>query len=140
GYYPPMYTPSGSERGVFNPLCYELLGVRFDPRTKEFHIPITKDGLSIDEAQKYFNARSFSNSLPFPNLPTNFLGNHALSAAPLTNEVEVFGVSVGYTQFTPESCWEDYDFSPWRYTTNPAEHNPGKFDLWVEVRVAGKHF
>jgi hypothetical protein len=140
GYYPPMFTPSGPGRGVFNPLCYELLGVRFDQSTKEFHIPITKDGLSVDEVQKYFNMRSFSNCLPFPTLPTNFLANRALSVAPLTNDADVFGVGLSYTEFTPESCWTDFDFTPWRYATNPAEHNPGKFDLWVEVNVAGKHF
>jgi hypothetical protein len=30
--------------------------------------------------------------------------------------------------------------TPWRYPTNPAEHNPDKSDLWIEVNVAGKHF
>jgi hypothetical protein len=140
GYYPPMFTPGGPGRGVFNPLCYELLGVRFDPRTKEFHIPITKDGLSISEVQKYFNTQWFSNCLSFPTTPTNFLANRALAVTPLSNDADIFGVSLSYTDFTPESCWTDFDFTPWRYTTNPAQHNPGRFDLWVEVNVVGKHF
>src|SRR5690348_14521887 len=42
GYYPPMFTKDGPEHGVVNPLCYELLGVRRDPKTRDFYIPVTK--------------------------------------------------------------------------------------------------
>jgi hypothetical protein len=73
-------------------------------------------------------------------LPTNFLANRPLAITPLTKEADVFGIGLSYTEFTLESFWEDFEFTPWRYVTNPAEHNPGKFDLWVEVNVAGKHF
>jgi hypothetical protein len=140
GYYPPMFTGRGPERGVLNPLCYELLGVRFDQRRHEFFIPTTKDALSVDEVQKYFNMRFFSNCLVFPDFPTNFLSNRPLSFSPLVKDADVFGVGLGYTEFTPESFWEDFEYSPWRYATNPAEHNPGKYDVWVEVKVAGKQF
>jgi hypothetical protein len=140
GYYPPMYTPPGRNRGEVNPLSYELLGVQFQTNHSEFHIPVTKDPLSLEEAQKYFNSRWFSNCLTFPMIPTNFLANRALAITPMTKNGDVVGVGVTYTDFTPEGFWEDYRFSAWRYVTNPAEHNPGKFDLWVEVTVAGKHF
>ncbi len=140
GYYPPLYTGPGPARGVVNPLCYELLGSRYEPKHKEFQIPITKDGLSVDEAQKYFNAHSFSNCLSFPNLPTNFLYNRGIATEPLGNGIEAFGVGVNYTDFIVEQFWQDFEFTTWRYTTNPAEHNPGKFDLWVDIIVAGKHF
>jgi len=30
--------------------------------------------------------------------------------------------------------------SPWRYAADPAEHNKGRFDLWIEVDVLGQHF
>ena len=140
GYYPPLLTSAGSNRGVINPLCYELLGARFDAKTSEFHIPVTKDGVSVAEVRRYFSMNSFSNCLPFPTLPTNFLANRPLAVAPLTTDADLFGIAVNFTEFTPESCWGDFAFTPWRYATNPAEHNPGKFDLWVEVTVAGKHF
>lgn len=140
GYYPPMLTPPGPDRGVFNPLCYELMGVRFDPRNSQYQIPITKEGLPVSDVQKFFNTRSFSNCLPFPTLPTNFLINRPLTVAPLTPDGELFGVGVSYTDFTPEAFWQDFEFTPWRYATNPAQHNPGKFDIWVEINVAGKHF
>lgn len=140
GYYPPLFTGAGATRGVVNPLCYELEGVRFDPKTAQFHIATSKDGLSEDEAQKYFNARSFSNCLFFPKVPTNFLANRPIPTTPLLKDAELFGIGVGYTEFTPEAFWEDFEFTAWRYATNPAEHNQGKFDLWIEVNVAGKHF
>jgi hypothetical protein len=140
GYYPPLFTAAGPNRGVLNPLCYELMGVRLDPKKADFHIAITKDPLEVDEVQKYFNARSFSNCVTFPASPTNFLPNRPLSVSPLTKSGELFGVSLSYPDFIPEPFWNDFDFSPWRYATNPAEHNPGKYDLWVDIDVAGKHF
>jgi hypothetical protein len=140
GYYPPLFTSPGPNRGVLNPLCYELIGVRFDPKETAFHISITKDPLKADQVQKYFNARFFSNSVTFPVSPTNFLSSRSLPVCTLTPGGELFGVGVGYPDFIPEAFWGDFDFSPWRYVTNPAEHNPGKFDLWVDIDVAGKHF
>jgi len=140
GYYPPLLTNPGPERGLLNPLCYELLGVRFESKTAQFYISGSKDGLSKDEAQKYFNANSFSNCLPFPTQPTNFLANKPFPITPLFRDAELFGIGVGYTEFTPQELWEDFEFTPWRYVTNPALHNPGTFDLWIEVNVAGKHF
>jgi hypothetical protein len=140
GFYPPLFTAAGPERGLLNPLCYELLGVRFEPKTAQFYIPSSKDGLSADEAQKYFNARSFSNCFPFPALPTNFMANRPFPITPLVKDIDLYGIGVGYTEFTPEALWEDFEFTPWRYVTNPAQHNPGKFDLWIEANVDRKHF
>jgi hypothetical protein len=140
GYYPPMFTPPGPEHGKINPLCYELLGVQFEPARSEFHIRISKDPLSMQEAQKYFNCRSFSNSIVYPNMPTNYLANRALAVSMMTSEADLYGLGVTFTDFTAEQFWGDYQFSPWRYAINPAEHNPGKFDLWVEVTVAGQHY
>lgn len=139
GYYPPLFTKPGPDRGVMNPLCYELVGVQFEPKKASFRISITKDPMTVDEAQKYFNARSFSNCVNFPDNPVDFM-SRSLPVYPLTPDGEVFGVSLGYPNFTPEGFWQDFEFSPWRYLTNPAEHNPGKFDLWIEVKVAGRHF
>ena len=140
GYYPPLFTAAGLDRGVINPLCYELMGARFEAKTRQFYIPATKDGLSVDVVENYFHMHSFSNCLVFPRLPTNFLANQPLSVSPLTQDGEIFGVGLGYTDFTPEGFWDDFQVSPWRYVTNPAEHNPGKFDVWVDIKVAGKHF
>lgn len=140
GYYPPMFTGPSTNRGVINPLCYELMGVRFDPKSQGFRITVTKDPLKIEEVQKYFNTRSFSNSVNFPDSPTNFLPSRPLAVFPLTADGDLFGVSLSYPDFVDEPFWNDFDFSPWRYVTNPAGHNSGKYDLWVEIKVAGKYF
>lgn len=123
-----------------NPLCYELIGVQFDNKRSEFHISATKDPMPMEEVQKYFNVRWFSNCLAFPNVPTNFLANRKMPVQLISRDAEAFGVGLPYTEFTPEACWYDYKISPWRYLTNPAEHNRGKFDIWVDVNVAGEHF
>src|SRR5690349_9270814 len=83
GYYPPLLTPAGPDRGLVNPLCYELLGTGFNPQRKEFRIPTSKDTLSVSEVQKYFHMLSFSNCLEFPLIATNFLTDHALSVTML---------------------------------------------------------
>jgi hypothetical protein len=139
GYYPPMFTLPGSDHGKINPLCYELLGVQYEPTRSEFHIRITKDPLSSGEAQKYFNSRWFSNLVVYPTVPTNYLANRTLAVSMMTPEADLFGLGLSYTDFLTDKFWDDYQFSAWRYATNPAEHNPGKFDLWVELTVAGQH-
>src|SRR5580765_3008465 len=48
GFYPPLLTPPGTNRGFVNPLCYELLGVRFNAQTAQFYLPSSKDGVSVD--------------------------------------------------------------------------------------------
>jgi len=52
----------------------------------------------------------------------------------------VNGLFFSNDEIIPENIIDYFDFSTWRYTTDPAEHNPGKFDLWVELDVEGKHF
>ena len=140
GFYPPLHTGPGPNRGFLNPLCYELIGVQFEPRKATFRITLTKDPLTVDDIQKYFNMRSFSNCVASPDLPVRFLPNQSWAVSPLTKDGNLFGVGLNYTDFTAEEFWADFDFSPWRYVTNPAEHNPDKFDLWIEIEVAGKHF
>jgi hypothetical protein len=140
GYYPPLLMGAGTDRGVINPLCYELVGAQFDPRAKAFHVSITKDPMTLDEVKKYFNMSSFSNSVTFPATATNFLAGKPLAISPMTKDGELLGVSLRYTDFTSEQFWYDFDFSCWRYLTNPAQHNPGKFDIWIDIEVAGKHF
>ena len=140
GYYPPLFTPAGPDRGVLNPLCYELMGVRFDPKRKEFRISTSKDTLPVSLLLKDFHILAFSNSVEFPLVATNFVTDQSLTITPLTKETELFGIAISYTDFIPEPFWADYDFSAWRYATNPAQHNPGKFDLWVDISVAGRHF
>ena len=138
GYYPPLLTPPGSARGVLNPLCYELMGSRYAPKSKAFYIPATKDALTAQDVEKYFSMASFSNCLASPNAPTNFLANRALPVQPLEPGSGLFGIGLTYTEFVPEDFWGDYEFSPWRYATSPAQHNPGKFDIWVQ-QVSGSN-
>lgn len=140
GYYPPLLTGPGPARGVVNPLYYELQGAQFDPRTAAFYVRTIKEGLALEEVRKHLNMSSFSNCAPFIPRPTNFLANRALAVEAMSEGSELLGVGLAYTEFTPQPFWGDYQFTAWRYATNPAQHNPGKFDLWVEIKVAGKHF
>jgi hypothetical protein len=140
GFYPPLQTVPGPGRGVMNPLCYELAGVQFDPVKGTFHVSLTKDPMTIAQVQRFFNMSSFSNCVAFPAVPASFLPGRSASVSPLNSEDGLLGVALNYTEFTAEEFWRDFDFSPWRYATNPAEHNPGKFDLWVDLDVVGKHF
>jgi len=41
---------------------------------------------------------------------------------------------VPYQGVAPEVIWE-FDVSPWRYVSSAPTNNPGKFDLWNEVKT-----
>jgi hypothetical protein len=57
----------------------------------------------------------------------------------LHDDPDVFAVGFQVTlmELPPEVMWE-FDISPWRYTCSLPTNNPGKFDLWIEVKAHDK--
>ena len=39
-----------------------------------------------------------------------------------------------------EDLTDDFVTTTWRYAADPAEHNKGKFDIWMELTVLNQHF
>ena len=141
GCYPPDHVLSQNPPAVdviTNQLLYELLGTVHHPTNDTFapdHFPAISGKL----AKQFFNVSSFKNSADRPELVKRFLNGSEIPAT--------LGVSekpdVGVLAFVPN--WEGIDselyqeisLAPWRYNSTAPVHNPGKFDLWIEVPVAG---
>jgi hypothetical protein len=136
GFYPPMRSKLG-ERGVHNPLFYELAGTRYDPQRKFFYVAYSKEPIAPETIEKYFNMTGFTNNLLYPNWPTNFLSERPVSNNEFSPGSEMNGLYF-FNEILDNDLVDDFDISTWRYTTAPAEHNSQKFDLWVEVQVQGQ--
>jgi hypothetical protein len=142
GFYPQNHTTNSTQRAVLNPLYYELLGTLWVSNYQAFRLSTTKDLLKIDRAMSAFNMSSFSNSLAAPaeispTWPTNFLDHLGFVGR---EEDDVFLVCSGPPDGIDDAVVQDFNASNWRYAADPAEHNPGKYDLWIDLDVLDQHF
>jgi hypothetical protein len=84
-----------------------------------------------------FNMLSFSNSILAPEWPTNFLDGLGFVGLP-GNDAILLSSSV--PDGISEDLTDDFVTTTWRYAADPAEHNKGKFDIWMELTVLNQHF
>ncbi len=136
GFYPQNHSPK-ADRALLNPLYYELVGTRWSTNFAAFRLPTTKDTIRPDQMLKLFGSTAFSNSLAEPNAPTNFLGDLGFSAV---EQEDVIMVNSSAPETIEDQLTEDFATTPWRYSADPAEHNKGRFDLWIELDVLDQHF
>jgi hypothetical protein len=120
---------------INNPLLYELGGVIYNPASKMFQL----GGLEPADAKYvkgFFQCGGFENSGESSNQITRFLTANPLPARQLHDDPDVFaaGFQVSYDGLAPEVVWE-FEVSTWRYVSSAPTNNPGKFDLWMEVKT-----
>ena len=137
GFYPPNHCTNQQNRAYVNTLFYELVGTRWDTNLHTFSLPTTKDPVEPEMIMRVFNMASFSNTLTFPSWPTNFLGGLSIGGR---DENGVTMVSSTFVEGIDYEISDDFSTTPWRYAADPAEHNKGKFDLWIELNVLDQHF
>ena len=141
GFYPQNHAKNGPERALLNPLYYELMGTLWVTNYQAFRLSNTKDLLKLDRALAAFNMRSFSNSMtsgPIATLwPTNFIDNLGFVGH---EDDDVILLASSAPDGIDETVLDDFNTSTWRYAADPAEHNPGKYDLWIELDVLGQHY
>jgi hypothetical protein len=142
GFYPQNHSTNNAQRAILNPLYYELLGTLWVSNYQAFRLSTTKDLLKLDQAMNAFHMSSFSNSLAAPPgispvWPTNFLDNLGFAGR---EQDDIIMVCSGTPDGIDDAVVQDFNASNWRYAADPAEHNPGKFDLWVELDVLDQHF
>jgi hypothetical protein len=139
GFYPPNHAKNGPERAKLNPLYYELMGTLWVTNYQAFRLSSTKDMLKLERALAAFNMSSFSNSLPAaspPLWPTNFIENLGFLSH---KDDDVLLLRSPPPDAVDDAVQEDFNPSTWRYAADPSEHNPGKYDLWIELEVLGQH-
>ena len=141
GFYPPDHLLSRTPLivdPITNQLMYELFGTLHDPAKGTFtpaHFPPIRQAL----IQRFFNADGFKNSAESAELVNHFLDVSNLTATAAINEKPE---EVGLPSFCPN--WEGVEpdlyaqiaAGTWRYNSSSPTHNPGTYDLWIEVKTS----
>ena len=119
---------------VTNTLLYELTGVLLDERTRKFQVA----GLEpADESYvtNFFQCGWFHNCSSASQGLKQLLPKEETAWRQLHDDPDVFVLA-----YTPKSeaisaeVFWNLDFTSWRYVATAPTNNPGKFDLWMEIR------
>jgi hypothetical protein len=141
GAYPPDHVLSRQPLvvdPVTNTLLYELVGVVYNSTNKMFQVA-GREPAEEKYVKEFFQVEGFKNWGDTPDKITKFLKMEPVPALQLHDDPDVFAVGFQITseQIAPEVFWE-FQTSPWRYVSTAPTNNPGKFDLWIELK-ARKH-
>jgi hypothetical protein len=123
---------------VTNQLYYELHGTIYDASNHSSTLLNSSMHLSASLVREFFNTERFKNSAETPEAVKHFLP----ATEPLM-EVHEKPESIGVLSFWPN--WEganadalaEIRFGSWQYNSSKPEHNPGGFDLWIEIQAPG---
>jgi len=141
GVYPPDRVISRQPLvvdAVTNWLIYELVGVTYDPTNRSYQLGRieTADAKYVKD---FFHCDGFKNCDENGNAVTHFLppppgGEMAIRQFHDDPDVYALGYYISDPAIPTEVVWE-FNFSTWRYVASSPAHNPGKFDLWIEVQT-----
>lgn len=118
-----------------NPLLYELAGVTYNPTNGTLKI----EGCEAAEAKfvyDFFHCSSLRNCSSPTNQRNNFLDSGTPPNRQLHDDPDVFALGFPFYNLPldPEVAYA-IEVSPWRYVSSAAVHNPGRFDLWIELQA-----
>ena len=136
GFYPPDHVLRRRPLlvdAVTNTLFYELAGVRYNPTYQLFEVR----GMESAESsfvKQFLDCSGFTNCADNDALVQRFLPAGFLPASQVHDDPDVFALG---TLPYDASDWElmmHFDTTSWRYVSTSPTNNPGKFDLWLEVK------
>ncbi len=141
GSYPPDHVLSRRPLivdPVTNTLLYELVGVVYNPLNKKFQVAGLEPA-EADYVKRFFQCDGFRNCAETPERITRFLKTDALPARQLHDDPDTFalGFWIPYERLEPDIVWE-FETSPWRYVSSAPTNNPGRFDLWIELKTKSR--
>jgi len=141
GVYPPDHVVSRQPivvDALKNPLLYELAGIIYNPTNKMFQLGSLK-AVEADYVKEFFQCDGFKNCGEKPEQIKRFLTAVDLPARQLHHDPDVFAVGffIRDERIPPEVEWE-FDVGSWRYVSSSPTNNPGKFDLWIEVKTKNR--
>jgi hypothetical protein len=140
GEYPPDHVVRRNPLSVdpvTNTLLYELSGTLYRPAGKEFQVA----GLEPAEAAyvtNFFQCERFKNCSEKQEQLKNFLTKQDTASRQLHDDPDVFvlGFNVGAADVSDDLFWQiDEKVGSWRYVRSSPTNNPGKFDLWIEIKT-----
>jgi hypothetical protein len=140
GFYPPDHVISRQPLvvdTVTNPLLYELLGTWQGPAADTF-TPARFPAMHRSLIKSFFDTDGFKNSAAKADEVQHFLDAAEIEATVAVSSKP----DVGLLGYYPD--WEGIEPdiysligpSSWRYNSSAPVHNPGSFDLWIEIITA----
>lgn len=141
GGYPPDHVVSRQPLvvdPVNNPLLYELVGVLYNPTNKTFELQ-NLEAADAKYVKEFFQCEGLKNCSESPDKLKHFLTTHPLPASQLHDDPDVFAVGFvpSFDKYAPEIIWY-VEVTPWRFVSSSPTNNPGRFDLWVDVKTGHK--
>ena len=147
-----FYPACNITNALVNPLYFELVGTTNDATTGNYEtldggsmIPINQVSAAFDSSIGGFvncnkpNAASADESAPraqnfLPELKSTQIGrNYTNNNVAVTLLVSsIGGPDPGYQPLGSQ------DLNPWRYNSSNPTNNPGSYDLYIQLRIAGK--
>ena len=135
-----FYPPDNPNDPAMNPLWFELSGT-----TNNGVIYVTLDAsgqISVTEINAKFNRQGFANSGTRAHstdespAPISFLSSLKARQVgvpdPTQPLIKILSCSAGAPPGT--------NLNPWHYVSSNPTHNPGSYDLWVDLVVGGKTY
>lgn len=140
GCYPPDHVLSQNPLAVdavTNQLLYELFGAVYSSTNDLFY---TRNFPSIRKVdlKTFFNVDGLKNSAKTLEKVRCFLTISELSS---TAEISEHPHTVALLSYWPTwegvdtSIYEQIEAGTWRYNSSAPSHNPGKYDLWIEIKT-----
>lgn len=120
---------------VTNTLFYELVGTVYNATNKMYSAG-GSEAAEEKYVREFFQLDGFKNCGDSAEKVTNFLKGVSSPARQLHDDPDVFavGFQLSYEGIATEIYWE-FQTSPWRYVVSAATNNPGKYDLWIELKA-----
>src|SRR5262249_36797036 len=123
---------------VTNQLMYELFGNVYDSTNGDF-LPTQFPAIRGPIVKRFFNVDDFKNSVQSPQAPMRFLEKTNVTAQfAINDKPDLVGV-LGYMPNRADMETELYQLigmPSWRYNSSAPIHNPGSFDLWIELKTS----
>lgn len=139
GAYPPDHVLSREPLQVdevTNQLLYELLGTFHDPASDTFSPPLLPS-VQRDMLKSFFNTDAIKNNAGKVEEVQHFLKPHEVEATFAVHnkpDVALLGYFPSWEGIEPD-LFAQIELSSWRYNSSAPVHNPGAYDLWIEVKT-----
>lgn len=138
------YPPDNTNNCAQNQLFYELTGMLLvtPPNGAPYFATLTGDKrIPQSQVAGFFTAGGFANAAleGSPENAHNFLKGVQLKTKEISANpgVHVLVAPVEGPNMRPDSSGNK-TVNAWRYVSSTPTNNPGKYDLWTEIKVGGK--
>jgi hypothetical protein len=141
GFFPPDHLLSTNPivvETITNQLFYELTGCVYD-RTQEVYQPSGRSDYLPRPLVRAFFGRDITNSAETPDTLRSFLPSARVETLFAIHERPQ---TIALLSYAPN--WDGYDgdmsgfeIGTWEYNSSAPRHNPGHYDLWLEIKAAG---